>query len=204
MSAQHTGYGQQERRQFFRIDDDVYLDYETLDEENYQQRLEQPHELRHDPGDIGLQLQALTAQASNILSQIRKRDPEIGQYLAIVDRKVELLGRALGGSRIGGAPAPNMRANISGGGIAFHTTRPIEPAAKLELTLMLFPNNLLIHALGRVVHCHPDPADSAHPYRIGVEYTRISEMARDALVRHTLELQSARLRQAREQAQQQQ
>lgn len=200
MSTPHSGQGQQERRQFFRIDDDVYLDYRLLDEEEYHQRLEQPHGPRHEAGDIGLQLQALTAQASNILSQIRKRDPEIGQYLAILDRKVELLGRVLGGSQLGGAPSPNMRANISGGGIAFHTTTRLEPATKLELHLMLFPNNLIIHALGRVVHCHTDPADSAHPFRVGIEFTRISEMARDALVRHALELQSARLRQARERA----
>ncbi len=198
MSTPRSGQGQ-ERRQFFRIDDDVYLDYQIMEEDEYHRRLEQPHGPRHEAGDIGLQLQTLTAQASNILSQIRKRDPEIGQYLAILDRKVELIGRALGGTQLG-APAPNMRANISGGGIAFHTTSRLEPATKLELHLMLFPNNLVIHALGRVVHCHPDPVDSAHPFKVGIEFTRISEMARDALVRHALELQSARLRQAREQA----
>ncbi len=196
--SQHNG----ERREFFRIDDDIYLDYRPLTEEDYRERLAIAlQEPQPEADNVGLQLQALTAQAGTVLAQIRKRDSEIGQYLALIDRKIELLGRALIGSQIGaqidGVLNPNAHVNLSGGGLAFHAPTGLQPDVKLELKLLLFPAHIFIHCIGRVVYCRHDGPDSAKPYRLGVEFTRISEIARDALVRHTLELQSAQLRRSK-------
>ncbi|WP_127475467.1 PilZ domain-containing protein [Sulfurivermis fontis] len=198
MNTVMPGRGQ-ERRRFFRIDDEVYLEYRQLPEEDYQQRLQQPAGSRQDTSALALQLHGLTSQSSSILAQIRKRDPEVGQYLAIIDRKVELLSRALLGSQLGHISGPNHKVNLSGSGIAFYRTEPLPPESKLELRLMLFPGHTVINALGRVVHCTETGHTTPLPYRIGVEFTQLAEVARDALVRHTLELQSARLRQQKEQ-----
>ncbi len=194
-----TSAGRPERRKFFRIDDDVYLEYHRLEEADYQQRLTQPPGLRHDSSGLALQLHSLTTQSSNILSQIRKRDPDVGQYLAIIDRKLELLSRALLGSQLGHISGPNTHANLSGNGIAFLCGEQLAQDSKLELRLMLFPGNTVVHALGRVIHCLGGLTISPQPYRIGVEFTHIAEIAREALIRHTLELQSARLRREKEQ-----
>ncbi|MEW6647989.1 MAG: PilZ domain-containing protein [Pseudomonadota bacterium] len=188
----------EERRRFFRIDDEVYLEYRLLPEEDYQQRLQQPAGSRQDTSALALQLHGLTSQSSSILAQIRKRDPEVGQYLAIIDRKVELLSRALLGSQLGHISGPNHKVNLSGNGIAFFSAEPLDGDSKLELRLMLFPGHTVVNTLGRVVHCNAVPGGAPQPYRIGVEFTHLAEMARDALVRHTLELQSARLRQKKE------
>lgn len=197
MSTPIPGRGE-ERRRFFRIDDEVYLEYRLLPEEDYQQRLQQPAGSRHDSSALALQLHGLTSQSSSILAQIRKRDPEVGQYLAIIDRKVELLSRVLLGSQLGHISGPNHKVNLSGNGIAFFSADPIAPDSKLELRLMLFPGHTVLDTLGRVVHCNTVQDSAPQPYRIGVEFTHLAEMARDALVRHTLELQSARLRQKKE------
>ncbi|PKM46588.1 MAG: hypothetical protein CVV05_02615 [Gammaproteobacteria bacterium HGW-Gammaproteobacteria-1] len=199
MSPATPGAPQPERRKFFRIDDDIYLEYRRLDEEDYQQRLTQPPGARQDSAGLALQLHSLTTQSSNILSQIRKRDPDIGQYLAIIDRKLELLTRALLGSQLGNISGPNTHVNLSGNGIAFLSGEALERDCKLELRLMLFPGNTVVNSLGRVIHCLSGRSGAALPYRIGVEFTHLAEIARDALVRHTLELQSARLRQQKEQ-----
>ncbi|GAB4302110.1 MAG: hypothetical protein Kow0096_23410 [Thiohalomonadaceae bacterium] len=197
MSTPMPGRGE-ERRRFFRIDDEVYLEYRLLPEEDYQRRLRQPAGSRQDTSALALQLHGLTSQSSSLLAQIRKRDPEVGQYLAIIDRKVELLGRALLGSQLGHISGPNHKVNLSGNGIAFFSAEPLASDSKLELRLMLFPGHTVINTLGRVVHCNVVPGGAPQPYRIGVEFTHLAEMGRDALVRHTLELQSARLRQKKE------
>ncbi len=188
-----------ERRRFFRIDDEIYLEYRQLAEGEYQQRLQQSPGVRQDSSALALQLHSLTTQSSSILSQIRKRDPDVGQYLAIIDRKLELLSRVLLGSQLGQISGPNSKVNLSGNGIAFFSAEALDADSKLELRLMLFPGHTMITTLGRVVHCRTMRDSAPHPYRIGVEFTHIEEMARDALVRHTLELQSARLRQQKEQ-----
>lgn len=189
----------QERRRFFRIDDEIYLEYRPLSEEEYQQRLQQPPGARQDSSTLALQLHGLTSQSSSLLAQIRKRDPEVGQYLTIIDRKLELLARALLGSQLGHINGPNHKVNLSGNGIAFFSTEQLTPDSKLELRLMLFPDHTVINCVGRVVHCTAARDEAPQPYRVGVEFTHLAEMARDALVRHTLELQSARLRREREQ-----
>ncbi|MFA5626562.1 MAG: PilZ domain-containing protein [Thiohalomonadaceae bacterium] len=187
-----------ERRSFFRIDDDVYLEYRLLAEENYQQRLQQPAELQQDSSALALQLHGLTSQSSSLLAQIRKRQPEVGQYLSIIDRKLELLSRALLDSQPDQVNTPNHHVNLSGSGLAFHSAEPLSPGGKLELRLMLFPSHTMIMALGRVAYCIAVASGKPQAYRIGVEFTLLAEVARDALIRHTLELQSARLRQERE------
>lgn len=187
---------QGERRKFFRIDDDVYLDFRILSEEAYREQLARP-EPQQESGNVGLQLQALTAQMGSILAQIRKRDAEVGQYLSLLDRKIELIGRALIGTQTGDELTPNMHVNLSGGGIILPSTTILPPETKLELKLLLFPTYIFIHCLGSVGYCVRQEQDAVHPFRIGVEFTRISELARDALVRHTLELQSAQLRRSK-------
>jgi hypothetical protein len=191
-----------ERRRFFRIDDEIYMEYRQLAESEYQQRLQQPPGVRQDSSALALQLHSLTTQSSSILSQIRKRDPDVGQYLAIIDRKLELLSRALLGSQLGSQlgqiSGPNSKVNLSGNGIAFFSAEPLDAGSKLEMRLMLFPGHTMLTTLGRVVHCNTVQGGVPQPYRIGVEFTHIEEMAREALVRHTLELQSARLRQKKE------
>jgi len=195
----HGSAAGQERRRFFRIDDEVYLEYRLLPEEEYQHRLAQPPGTRQDSSELALQLHSLTSQASNTLAQIRKRDPEVGQYLAIIDRKLELLARAVLGSQLGHISGPNAQVNLSGSGIAFYRAEPLPTESKLELRLMLFPGHTVINALGRVVHCTVARGETPLPCRIGVEFTHLAEIAREALVRHTLELQSTRLRQQKEQ-----
>jgi hypothetical protein len=187
-----------ERRQFFRIDDEVYLEYRLLDEESYRQRLQMPVSRQEGEADLALQLQSLSSQSSSLLAMIRKREPEIGQYLSIVDRKLELLAQAVLGRQANLLHVPNHRVDISGNGLAFFADKALETGSRLELHLMLFPSHTMINALGKVVYCTAVPSGKPKPYRIGVEFTLLAEIARDALIRHTLELQSARLRRERD------
>ncbi len=187
-----------ERRQYFRIDDDVYLEYQALSEADYLAQLAAPLGDAAGPGALTLQLRSLTAQASALLAQIRKRDMEIGQYLALIDRKVELLGRAVLGNQFGHDLGPNAHVNLSGGGIGFTSAERLAPGTKLDLHLVLFPSTLLIRGLAQVIDCAQlEETDPQQPYLVNTEFTHIAELAREALIRHTLELQSARLRQQR-------
>lgn len=187
-----------ERREYFRIDDEVYLELKSLSEREYQALATQPLEHLGTAAELPLQLSALNAQSHNLLASIRKTHPDIAQYLALLEKKTELVLRAVVGSQSELQTTPNMRVNLSGGGLAFHSAHPLSPGSGLELQLMLFPSHLFIHCLGTVVHCDSVAAISGKSYHIGIDFTHISQIARDAIVRHTLELQSAQLRRARE------
>jgi len=158
--------------------------------------MEQPPDESGDACDLLLQLHGLSIQAGNILGAIRKSHHDIAQYLCIQDKKIDMVARAVVHCQLGGAAHPNARVNLSASGLAFDSDKPLAVGIPLELRLVLFPSHLCIRTAARVVHCEAaETAPSRH--RIGVEFTGLSEVAREALVRHTLARQSALLRQKR-------
>jgi hypothetical protein len=186
-----------ERRDSFRIDDKVHLEYRILSEDEYRRLRAQPADELETPSLVG-QLRDLTAQAGNLLITIRKVDPDVAHYLTLLDRKIELVASQLEGARAGGPLTPDTRVNMSAGGMGLWRDQPLALGTKLELHLMVFPSHLRIHALGEVVHTEEEPQAPVHGrFRIGVLFTHLPEADKDALVRHLIERQSAQLRRQR-------
>lgn len=179
----------EEQREYFRIDDEVGLDWRVLEVHAHAALaaglLEET--------DLSLRLQALSHQAAPFLAALRKRDADLAHYLHLLERQIELIARAVAGT----APdtVPRQPVTLGGGGVDFPSATAVAPGSLLEVRLVLFPSHVSIHALAEVIHCQ---AAAPAGYRIGSRFTHISETARDALVRHTLELQSERLRRQRE------
>ncbi len=186
-----------ERRRYFRIDDHLYLEVRIIPQAQYEKVRNQPLQESEEVCDLILQLRALTSQAGIILSGIRKTQPEIAHYLALQDKKIDLVAQAAVGKQMDKELAPNARVNLSAGGLAYSATQEVSPKTPLLVRMVFFPSHLCIQAYGEVIHCERDDADPEKPFKVGVEFTAISEAARDALVRHTLELQSAELRHRR-------
>jgi len=186
--------GTPERREYFRISDRVHLRWRVVSDTECAEVAERVADAAGEEA-LGLQLQQLSSQAGTQLTAIRKRHPEIAHYLTLLDRKIELIARAVAGTLH--KAEPNASVELGGGGIAFTHSEALAPETPIEVTLILFPGNIRISALGRVCHCRPATAGGAPPYRVGVVFERIDETAREVLVRHTLELQSTRLRKTR-------
>lgn len=186
-----------ERRDSFRVDTTVHLEVRELADEEYQRLLDTPAEHTVESSLVS-QMRSLTAQAGNLLVNIRKTDPDVAHYLSLLDRKIDLLAAHLEGSRGTGTVSPDTRVNLGAGGLAFWREQPLAPGARLELKLVLFPSYVRIHALAVVAHAEED-AQAPLPlhYRVGVAFTQLAEAEKDALVRHLIELQSAQLRRQR-------
>ncbi|MGE0081802.1 MAG: hypothetical protein AB7U81_10935, partial [Thiohalomonadaceae bacterium] len=105
----------EERRESFRVDDKAHLEVRVLTDDEYQRLLENPPEPTVESSLVS-QLRSLTAQAGNLLVNIRKADPDVAHYLAMLDRKIDMLAAHLEGSRGGGAVTPDARVNLSAGG----------------------------------------------------------------------------------------
>lgn len=184
-----------ERRQYFRIDDRVFLDFQRLSEGEFRLLMENPEQggLDNRPGLA--QLRSLTNQMGNVLTAIRKRDPEVAQYLAMLDKKIEMVARVSESAQRGQELQPNADVNISAGGIAFETKEDIPVGSKLELEIIFFPSYLSVRALGEVVSSTATEHESRK--RLAIAFSVISEPDQEGLVRHVLEKQSAALRRAR-------
>lgn len=189
----HSGYGS-ERRQSFRIEDEIYLDYRPLPADA-------------EPGSSSdseiagvcrglMQLRELNIQSGHALANIRKHNSEIAHYLSILDKKIETLTQMTGAIGMGHDIQASTRVNLGSGGMAFAAAESLQKGQRLALKMVLFPSHLCLQLTARVVYSQQE--DKADKYWTGLEFDPLPEHEHDALIRHLLEKQSAQLRQERE------
>ncbi len=177
-------YDSEDRRRSFRLDDQVHFSYKLLKEDE------------EGSGEISpiAQLRELSQQGSHILASIRKSEPEIAQYLALLDKKIEIIAQMEEKKRLGDETKPNLRINLSQHGLSFRQKKPLAEGARLQVKMIFFPSLLSIECVGRVVYCNAQEGSS---YKVGVEFTNIDERQQEALIRYMIEKQSALLRKER-------
>ena len=177
-------------RAAFRIDDELYLDYQQTESE------EEAPAWRHDTSgfcDGLIRLREISLQSGHILANIRKQHHDIAHYLALLDKKIDILAQLAGTIGLGGEIKPSHRVNLGADGMRFESGEAIAVGSPLHLKLVLFPSHLCLHLQSRVSHC----GASAEGYRIEVLFDELGETEREALIRHLLERQSALLRRER-------
>jgi hypothetical protein len=190
----HSGH-EKERRQNFRIEDTIYLEYRRVDED-----ADIDSEISEAPlADVcnGMrQLRELDLQASHALANIRKHHSDIAHYLTILDRKIDTLSRVVAAIGMGSDIQPTTRVNIGSGGMAFDTREALEKGERVLLKLVLFPSHQCLQILARVAYSHGGNGDGN--YLTGLTFEPMPESQQDALIQHLLEVQSAQLRRERE------
>jgi c-di-GMP-binding flagellar brake protein YcgR len=184
---------QAERRQNFRIEDTIYLEYQRVNEMAETENSNLPL------ADVCLgmrQLREMDLQAKHALANIRKHHSDIAHYLTILDHKIDTLSRMVGSIGMGSDVQPTTRVNIGSGGMAFDTREALEKGEQLSLKMVLFPSHQCLQLMARVAYSHGGNGDGN--YLTGLTFEDMPESQQDALIQHLLEVQSAPLRRERE------
>ena len=174
----------------FRIDDDLYLDYQAVAADELAPAWQ--HDTSSFCEDL-IHLREISIQSGHILANIRKHHPDIGHYLALLDKKIDILSQLTGAIGLGGEIKPNHRVNIGSDGMSFDSTEPRPLDGPLRFKLVLFPSHLCLHLQSKVIRCEP----GEQGYRVEVAFEQLGETEYEALIRHLLEKQSAALRRER-------
>ena len=185
-----------DRRQYFRIEDDAHVRLREVVEAEYAQALDAGAPPGGEECGLVAELHHLSSQAGILMSRLRKSDPDVAHYLGLLDQKIELVARMCESGRQRDLE-PNAHINLSANGVGLRRAEPMAAGTKVEVRLVFFPSYLCVRAYGRIAHC--EPVEGAEPagYEVGIEFTVIGETEREALIKHTLERQSALLRQQR-------
>jgi len=77
--------------------------------------------------------------------------------------------------------------DIGGGGIAINTNEALKTTTPVELIISLPRTE--IRAIGKVVHRDELPPTANMKYALGIEFTEITEQARDQIIRYIFDLQ---------------
>ncbi|MEM7465754.1 MAG: PilZ domain-containing protein [Pseudomonadota bacterium] len=188
----------EDRRKYFRIQDSVMIRYRVISEV-----LE---ESAHRDAELN-QIKIETARAAlfgietdfqELCGNLALEQPATADVLQMLNRKINLLERVISGQVLHASPSSfdNLQhetklVDLSGGGMSFTADHRVESDARLIIDLVLLPSHDPMRVFGKIVHCQPVLEDQ---YRLGVEFTEISNQDRERLVRHTLQRQAEQIR----------
>ena len=193
MQQNHTD-NQEDRRNYFRIDDVTILYYRQI-REGESAELEQSRQMIVDRLTLKAKFESLTRELSPLSKSIAEGSPKLAQYLAAIDAKLNMLSEVLMDSAVDELHQKPQEVNISAGGLSFISESPMAPGTMLELQMVLLLSHVGIYSKAKVVFCKKESDDSEgnRNYRVAVEFVHMDEEFRDLITRHVLKREQAML-----------
>jgi hypothetical protein len=187
-----------ERREFFRIDDSIRVNYAVIDLESVPGDIEE--RVRNDRFSVMTRLQEISQHLSASLHRIEQREPDVADYLKALDEKINLLGQSFLAEEKDLLGQPSRRVNLSAGGLAMDVADELAVGDRVEIKLLLLPSYTGVLAYGEVVGIEAaQQPEEGYPYHARINFTHIRGSDQDALIRHIMRRQGEMLRQRREQ-----
>lgn len=183
---------EEERREYYRIEDSVALEINLLSETD----LTGHAAMRETSALFELlsELHVNEFESQHLLRQVDDRDRIVSDLLRSLSKRIDLLGQVVAQTALGklGAPQPVI---ISEGGVQFNSAQPYPLDAQLSIKMVLMPqaSALMLHA--KVIHCD---TLAGGQFEVGTEFINLPDSQRQLLARYILQRQAAIRRQALE------
>ncbi len=197
--SSNTNLKSQERRRFFRIDDDINLFYKIIDAK----QANAPSNVASDALEgctLSTAWHILTQEAKILHPRIEIKDPEIAEYFKLLNTKLDLIG----GAFIAQETNPNdhkiRNVNLSASGVAFDNDEPLNLGEYLEVKMVLSNIVAVISLQAKVVSCkkNADHQSDKAQYLISVDYVNIKEQDRELLIQYIVQRQKQQIRAQKE------
>lgn len=172
-----------ERRQHFRIDDQVYFDYKLIKPGEYCSDKSITEELLGQSGKRYLEttqyFQSLDYELSELTQSIALREPALAHYLNLVNAKIDHLARHL----LIGEKIHLRKVNISLGGMAFKTKERIKEKTHMKIVIYTKPKMLPIVVDAVVVYSQ---FQNENQYRTAVQFEELNSEQEQLLSQHIM------------------
>ena len=136
--------------------------------------------------------------AQSALSRIKERDADLGDFLAHLDTKINLLLKKTMSSKTIFDKLSLYDLNLSGRGVSFITKNKVAEGDIIEIHIALLPTYSYVYCFGKVVTCSSSPTQEGEVfYKVGAEFILIMEDDQEKLIQHNFKQQSLALRNRR-------
>ncbi|MCW9014768.1 MAG: PilZ domain-containing protein [Gammaproteobacteria bacterium] len=183
-----------ERRRFFRIDDEVCLHYDKITENEYANAPAELTTLKQSGFALSADFATLNSEYNPILNSIRQTSAEIAQYFDLINRKLDALSQHLLEEEIPCPESDLRKVNISASGLAFESDEELADNQPLRIRLVLLPEKIGILVFGRVNHCRTPETNNL----ICIDFEHIRYDDQELMIKHNLNKQMQELRQRSE------
>jgi hypothetical protein len=179
----------EERRGFFRIEDEVTLHVRKVGESERNDvdglRVTQKDNLL-----LANELEKMKAESRVYLRHVEKETPEIARYFSHLEMKIDLIARVLILGSDDLIQKRTQMVNISGSGMAFKSEEAYDLGDNVDVTFVLQPSYMMINTFAKVVACRQQGV----VYRVAIEFEKLSDDDRDLLIRHVVKKQMVDIR----------
>lgn len=177
-----------EKRNFFRIDDIAILQYKPVNEETVRAQQLGTAAKHVDRLTLKARFDSMSRECQPMLKMIAKSNGRIADYLEIIDQKINMLSECVLEDELSEMNVEPQHINIGAGGLSFSTAAPIMTGAMLELRMVLLPENTGIFSYVRVVMCSKleEATEDCHQYRVALEFINMEDDVRDLITKHVL------------------
>jgi len=178
---------EQDRRQYFRIDQRVSLELKVIAESEIGHH-PSPTQFGVSPNFLLLsELQEIDSQSHHLLRKISEKDSNVASFLQIMHDKIERIAQAIASNEMVISNSEVQEVNLSEGGIQFRSNEAFDIDSFLSVKLV-FPESclgLLIYA-----QCCRSQALDDGGFMIGIEFIKMPESCRMILARQIFESQA--------------
>ena len=171
----------QERRRFFRIEDELSLACKQIDATPSDALLKDFCENEHAfsiRNDYNCQIE----QHISDFQKIEKKSPELGRYLASMQKQLDRMTKILIDDEFDQF-LTTRTVSLSAQGISFETEIKPQPDSLMQLNLKLIPSGLRLVIMTRVVNVENSDETSGR-YRISLDFEHMQEADREILIKH--------------------
>ena len=183
----------QERRRFFRIEDTVNLFYKVIDEKTVAAISYVSDDVLSNCSLVAA-LDVLSQEARIIAPRLERTEPEMYEYLKIMDTKINLIAQAVMMQGNDFSEHNSRNVNLSASGLAFEAEDAIEVGTFLEVKIMLTSCMAVIIAYAKVIYCKQNEQAGNFPYFVGVNYVNMKDDDRELLIKHVVKKQMQQIR----------
>ena len=187
-----------DRRRYYRIEDEVALSYRVLEGRELERAMDRFGSGADDTIALAATFASTSVEMRRALDVVKRDFPELAHYLEGLNSKLDILARLIVVRESGLPDNPTHEVNLSASGMSFNVTEAIATGSVLELKLLVFPSHICILTLGAVVNCvRQEGSHPQFPFRVGVDFSYIRDSDRELLIRHVVQKQSSELRRRR-------
>jgi c-di-GMP-binding flagellar brake protein YcgR len=180
-----------ERRQYFRIRNLLFMSYETIE------NIGEYHLAKDKDSDPSLcvhllkELNKLEQQNRIFLNTLQKDQGVISSYITQLNNEFGLLTQYIV-RNLDAAYRELQEVDLSGGGVRFESGSELNINQELKMEIILLPEYTNILTYGKVVDCQKSKDKQA--FELAVTFSQIHESDRDQIIKHVLKAQSKQLR----------
>lgn len=184
------------RREAFRLDDTMMLSVKKLSDSELTD-VEQNFDAYRLKYCLNSHFALQRENRKTSLLLIRKRDPDVGQYLDSMEDQLLLVADRLSGSSDEGQGMQKHDVNLSNSSVRFSSSESYDVGEKVELQMILSTNELKVFSLATVSRIEKNDSIPGEHF-VALQLNQMHTDDTEAVIRHMAKLQQLKLQARRD------